>query len=136
MKSYNLSQVNTYFIEPILLIYFPSSLQITVNQDLYVHKPHTIEYIYESNNQTSFFCCCYLRLMDILYYKSSFFVVFFFFLSFFLRQGFSVLPWLSWNSLCRPGWPRTQKSACLCIPSARIKGVCHHIWQKSSFETQ
>jgi hypothetical protein len=21
--------------------------------------------------------------------------------------------------LCRPGWPRTQKSACLCLPSAR-----------------
>jgi hypothetical protein len=28
-----------------------------------------------------------------------------------LRQGFSVESWLSWNSLCRPGWPRTQKSA-------------------------
>jgi hypothetical protein len=24
------------------------------------------------------------------------------------------------------GWPRTQKSACLCLPSAGIKGVCHH----------
>jgi hypothetical protein len=34
---------------------------------------------------------------------------------------------LSWNSLCRPGWPRTQKSACLCLPSAGIKGVCHHL---------
>ena len=33
---------------------------------------------------------------------------------------------LSWNSLCRPGWPRTQKSSCLCLPSAGIKGVCHH----------
>ncbi|GAB1285544.1 Laminin subunit gamma-2 [Apodemus speciosus] len=39
--------------------------------------------------------------------------------------GFSVQPWLSWNSLCRPGWPRTQKSACLCLPSAGIKGVRH-----------
>jgi hypothetical protein len=44
----------------------------------------------------------------------------------FLRQGFSVLPWLSWNSLCRPGWPQTQKSTCLCLPSAGIKGVHHH----------
>jgi hypothetical protein len=26
----------------------------------------------------------------------------------------------------RPGWPRTQKSACLCLPSAGIKGVRHH----------
>jgi hypothetical protein len=44
---------------------------------------------------------------------------------FFLRQGFSVKPWLFWNSLCRPGWPRTQKSTCLCLPSAGIKGVHH-----------
>ena len=87
------------------------------------------------------------------------------------------LPWLSWNSLCRPGWPQThsgppalasqvpgskvcttstwlvwflsrvfccfvvvvfrdrvslcswpqtQKSACLCLPTAGIKGMCHH----------
>jgi hypothetical protein len=26
----------------------------------------------------------------------------------------------------RPGWPRTQKSACLCLPSAGIKGVHDH----------
>jgi hypothetical protein len=30
---------------------------------------------------------------------------------FFSRQVFSVQSWLSWNSFCRPGWPRTQKSA-------------------------
>jgi hypothetical protein len=34
--------------------------------------------------------------------------------------------WLSWNSLYRPGWPRTQKSTCLCLSSAGIKGLCHH----------
>jgi hypothetical protein len=49
------------------------------------------------------------------------------------RQGFSVLPWLSWNSLCRPGWPRTQKSSCLCLPSAGIKGVRHHARQHPGF---
>jgi hypothetical protein len=43
----------------------------------------------------------------------------------FSRQGFSVEPWLSWNSLCRPGWPPTQKSTCLCLPSAGIKGMYH-----------
>jgi hypothetical protein len=42
------------------------------------------------------------------------------------RQGFSVQSWLSWNSLCRPGWPQTLKSACLCLPSAGIEGVRHH----------
>ena len=30
---------------------------------------------------------------------------FFLFCFVFLRQGFSVQPWLSWNSLCRLGWP-------------------------------
>ena len=44
----------------------------------------------------------------------------------FSRQGFSVKPWLSQNSLCRLGWSQTQKSACLCLPSAGIKGMCHH----------
>jgi hypothetical protein len=43
-----------------------------------------------------------------------------------LRQVFSVYTWLSWNSLFRTGWPRTQKSSCLCLPSAGIKGVRHH----------
>lgn len=28
----------------------------------------------------------------------------------FSRQVFSVLPWLSWNSQCRPGWPGPQRS--------------------------
>ena len=40
----------------------------------------------------------------------------------FLRQGFSVQPWLSWNSLWRPGWPETQRSSCLCLLSSRTKG--------------
>ena len=35
---------------------------------------------------------------------------FFFFFFGFLRQGFSVQPWLAWNSLCRQSWPRTQNS--------------------------
>ena len=44
----------------------------------------------------------------------------------FSRQGFSVCPRLSWNSLCRPGWPQTQRSACLCLLNTGIKGVHHH----------
>ena len=42
------------------------------------------------------------------------------------QTGFLCSHWLSWNSLCIPGWPQTQKSACLCLPSAGIKGVCHY----------
>jgi hypothetical protein len=40
------------------------------------------------------------------------------------RQGFSMWPLLSWNSLCKPGWPRTHRdSSCLCLESAGIKGI-------------
>jgi hypothetical protein len=41
-----------------------------------------------------------------------------------LKQGFSVEPWLSWNSSGIIGWTLTQKSACLCLPSAGITSVC------------
>jgi hypothetical protein len=30
------------------------------------------------------------------------------------------------DSLCRPGWPRTQRSNCLCLLSAGIKEMCQH----------
>jgi hypothetical protein len=36
--------------------------------------------------------------------------------------------------LCRPGWSWTKRSYCLCLPSAGIKGVHHHlqVWQCST----
>ena len=34
---------------------------------------------------------------------------------------------MSWNSLCRPGWPGIQKSSSLCLSSAGIKDVHHHL---------
>jgi hypothetical protein len=51
--------------------------------------------------------------LDNIYLKFELFpgmwsIPFFLFCFVFLRQGFSVYPWLSWNSwnsLCRPGWP-------------------------------
>lgn len=46
-----------------------------------------------------------------------------FVLPFFLRQ-----PHVTWNLLCRPGWPRTQRSTCLCLWNAEIKDVCYHTW--------
>lgn len=39
-------------------------------------------------------------------------------------QGLSTEPWLSWNSICRPGWSQTQRSACLFLLSTGIKGMC------------
>ena len=41
--------------------------------------------------------------------------------------------WLSWSSLCRPGWPQTQKSSCLCLQSAWIKGLRHHAQSSLNF---
>lgn len=49
----------------------------------------------------------------------------FFYIFYFSRQGYSVL---LWNLLCRPFWPRTQKSTCLCLLSAGIKGERYHAW--------
>jgi hypothetical protein len=45
----------------------------------------------------------------------------FFFQDWFLCIALAVL-----ELTCRPGWPRTQKSACFFLPSAGIKGVHHH----------
>ena len=50
---------------------------------------------------------------------------FFVFIFCFFEIGFFHVA-LAVLKLCRPGWPQTQKSACLCLPSAGIKGVCHH----------
>jgi hypothetical protein len=42
----------------------------------------------------------------------------------FLETGFLCVA-LDVLELCRPGWSRTQKSTCLCLPSAGITGVRH-----------
>jgi hypothetical protein len=74
----------------------------------------------------SFFFFLFSFLFFSLLFSSllSFFI--FVYILSFLRQGFSVSPWLSWNSFCRPALSWTQKSTYLCLPSAEIKGVCHH----------
>jgi hypothetical protein len=43
----------------------------------------------------------------------------------FFNTGFLCVA-LAWNSLCRPGWPWTQRSSCLCLPSAGLNGRRHH----------
>jgi hypothetical protein len=48
------------------------------------------------------------------------------FFLFFFETGFLCIALAVLDSLCRPGWPRTQKSAYLCLPSAGIKGVRQH----------
>jgi hypothetical protein len=70
------------------------------------------------NSETSLFVCLFLS---------------FFLLVFRDRVSLCSLPWLSWNSLCRPSWPRTQKSACL--SSAGIKGVCHRYLVETPFKS-
>ena len=58
---------------------------------------------------------------------------FFCFVCLFFETGFLCVAWPSRNSLCRPGQPQTQKSACLCLPSARIKGELHHCPARENF---
>jgi len=48
---------------------------------------------------------------------------------FFFQDGVSlcrVSTALAVLKLAQGGWPQTQGSACLCLPSAGIKGVYHH----------
>ena len=78
-----------------------------------VYKLPNLQYfVLVAQNRGSF-----LFPIATLYINSTFFcfVLVFFVFS---RQGFSVLVW---NSLCRLGLPQTQKSTCLCLPSAGIK---------------
>jgi hypothetical protein len=56
----------------------------------------------------------------------SFVCLFVFVFVFVFETGFLCIALAVWNSLCRPGWPLTQKSACLCLLSAGIKGVRHY----------
>ena len=64
-----------------------------------------------------FWCVC-MHVCDVL------FVIFIF---------WCVLFWIRiylcnavWNSLCRQGWPETQRSTHLCLLIAGIKGMCYH----------
>ena len=61
---------------------------------------------------------CFDKRETMSFWVALNFIYFLFFYFFgFSRQGFSVWFWLSWNSLCRPGSPQTQKSACLSLIS-------------------
>jgi hypothetical protein len=45
---------------------------------------------------------------------------------FFFKMRFLFIVLAVQDSLCRPGWSRTQRSTSLCFLSAAIKGVYHH----------
>lgn len=59
-------------------------------------------------------------------------LLFLFFLLFVVvgrEQGFSMYRWLSWNSLYETRLvSNSQKTACLCLSRAWIKGVSHYAW--------
>lgn len=46
------------------------------------------------------------------------------FVFWFLRHGFSMEPWLTWNS-CKLA-AKSQRSTCFCLSCSRIKGVLHY----------
>ncbi|EDL34148.1 mCG1042069 [Mus musculus] len=57
------------------------------------------------------------------------FFLFFLFLFFETGSHYVALAVLELTiSLCRLGWPRTQKSTCLCLPNAGIKFMHNYTW--------
>lgn len=46
-----------------------------------------------------------------------------------LRCNLTMLPWLTWNSLCRLSWPWTQRDLFV-FASQVLKGIHHHAWLK------
>ena len=47
----------------------------------------------------------------------------------------SVQLWVFWNSLSRSDWPQTQRVTCLCLLSARIKGITA-VWPRQGFPVE
>ena len=60
--------------------------------------------------------------------KSQIFVIAFLF----FETGFFCIA-LAALELCWSGWPHTQRSTCLCLPSAEIKGMRHHCPAQKQF---
>jgi hypothetical protein len=71
------------------------------------------------------FCSPYSHLCRLVSEGSGNQDLFCFFETVFLHVALAVLE-LTVPGHCTPGWPQTQKSACLCLPSAGIKGMHHH----------
>ena len=91
----------------------------------------------QTNKQTNkqlYFSCTEEQTL-VLYPRAYFYLFIYSFILVFQDRVplYPVLPWLSWNSLCRPGWPLNQKFACFCLPSAGIKGVCNHARPRAYF---
>jgi hypothetical protein len=68
---------------------------------------------------------CHKNQLNFIYNDNG--KVFLFVCLFVFRDRVSLYsPGCPGTHFCRPGWPRTQKSVCLCLQSAGIKGVHHH----------
>ena len=90
--------------------------------------------------------CCYLIgeedstcFKDLLGYIANienylYIILFFCCLFLFFKTGFlCTFGACPGTSSCRPGWPWTQRSACLCLLSAGIKDICHFPWPGTWF---
>jgi hypothetical protein len=97
----------------------------------------TIRYrILDENQESSpFFCFCFLFVCFVFCFCFCFCFVLFCFVLFFQDRFSLYSPGCSGTHFSRPGWPRTQKSTCLCAPppSAGIKGVHHYHPASSPF---
>ena len=51
------------------------------------------------------------------------------FICLFFETGFLFVElWLPWNSLCSPGWPQTQKLACIASQELELKACTTITW--------
>jgi hypothetical protein len=83
-----------------------------------------------SSVENTLFSSVFFFLKGLFLLESNFLFVcllacflFLFFVCLFIETGFLSVALAVLDSLCRPGWPQTQKSTYLCLPSAEIKGV-------------
>ena len=81
---------------------FHQQLQISVVYTC-IQSNYIQSMIWRESTHSSFVCLFVFYFLFCLFWFLFCFCFWFFFFVFLLRQGFSVYPWLSWNSICRPG---------------------------------
>ena len=103
----------------------PVTLMVSITCSMRI-QPHIKAPIYllhrEAESRAMFsHCADYESLPRFFFFSFSFF----FFSFWFFETGFLCVA-LAVLELWSPGWPQTQKSACLSLPSDEIKGVHYH----------
>ena len=65
-------------------------------------------------------CCSQISQCLLVLSMWTFSTIFSLNLFYFLEKGSYCITWMARNTLCRPCWSQTQRSTCLCFPSAAV----------------